>query len=246
MRNIRRRLMAENAARRIWMDTPIRFEDEHAKALCVGLCDSDGDGEVTPRDMAGVRTLTESNFRSHPEAPNIVRFHEFRYFTGLTKVVWNPFFKFSSLEEITFGSAFNLCERAMTYLYINKLKRVVFLEGITSIGNFSLLGAFDKTAGVVIKIPTTVKSINTNALGNNSNLTFVFRGLVPPAITNGGYALRQKQPVYVPDMALEAYRAAPNILWFGTEVRPVSEYVGGVNNIYKKARVVILGERRAA
>ena len=79
----------------------IKFEDPNAEALCLKYFDSDNDGKITADELQRVSTLP-AEWREDALCPSIVKFHEFRYFTGLVDSTgqWNPFGKFLSLEEI--------------------------------------------------------------------------------------------------------------------------------------------------
>lgn len=77
--------------------TNIVFADGNVKVLCVQNWDSDGDGELSTEEAAGVTTLG-TVFR---ENKAIASFEELSYFTGLTAINEYAFYK-SSIQKVVF------------------------------------------------------------------------------------------------------------------------------------------------
>jgi len=79
------------------VDPPIRFEDPNVEKIC------HGHGVYTIGDAAGIETIQgwfEIDSGAGIDNPEIVKFNELRYFTGLTTIPANAFLEQEKLEEI--------------------------------------------------------------------------------------------------------------------------------------------------
>lgn len=238
MRNIRRRLMEANAARRIMMDSPIRFEDAEVKRICVanfggesGITDKRYGtvgvrgvaGELTPRQAEAVSDFGDT-LRNNPA---IVRFNEFRFFTG--------YFSGNIIKRRAFckGSV-NLSEistpptaRILSYYWLfndsvpNALTRITLNEGLESIQYIFL----DKAASLrTLVLPASLREIASGSMAfyKTGVSALVFKSAAPPVNTQPHNRL--SMDLYVPDGSVELYKATAG--YNADKVRPVSEYQG--------------------
>lgn len=74
----------------------IKFADTHVKAICVENWDTNGDGELSYDEAAGVTDLGQVFYSNK----DITSFDELRYFTGLTSISEKAF-SWSSLKTVT-------------------------------------------------------------------------------------------------------------------------------------------------
>ena len=139
----------------------IEFADEAVKAICVANWDDDRDGELSKEEAAAVTTL-DGKFTENAE---ITSFEELKYFTGLTTIGDNEFYKCTSLTNIilpptiTRINGWGLCN-------CSKLEHIDLPEGLLTIGQ----AAFNGTGLKTLFIPKNVSSIGTNITGNANSL----------------------------------------------------------------------------
>ncbi len=139
----------------------IEFADEAVKAICVANWDDDRDGELSKEEAAAVTTL-DGKFTENAE---ITSFEELKYFTGLTTIGDNEFYKCTSLTNIilpptiTRIKGWGLCN-------CSKLEHIDLPEGLLTIGQ----AAFNGTGLKTLFIPKNVSSIGTNITGNANSL----------------------------------------------------------------------------
>jgi len=138
-------------------ESNIYFADANVKALCVENWDTDGDGELSEDEAAAVTELGEV-FKGNTD---ITSFDELQYFTGLTSIGENAFDGCENLTSIvipntvtTIGVAafndtgfenFTVPGTVTTidwgaFTWNSSLKRIVFEEGVESVGNIQFYG----------------------------------------------------------------------------------------------------------
>ena len=77
-----------------------------------------------------------------------------------------------------------------------------------------------------IILPKRLTELKDNALGNTTKINFVFTSTTPPSVTgNGELGYVDESWLYVPDEAIEAYKAAPGFSTWISRIKPVSEFV---------------------
>ena len=86
-------------------------------------------------------------------------------------------------------------------------------------------GAFYYTKLTAVTIPANVTAIGNSAfqMGNNTLTEIIFLGSTPPTVGNGGLGTNLSFPIYVPDDAVEAYKAALTTNNYASRVKPISE-----------------------
>ena len=84
-------------------------------------------------------------------------------------------------------------------------------------------GAFYYTRLKSVTIPQKVTSIASAAFGVNTLTEIIFLGSTPPTVADGGLAGNLSFPIYVPDDAVEAYKAALTTNNYASRVKPISE-----------------------
>ena len=236
MRNIRRRLMITEAAHQKWLNTPIDFEDAEVKRICVENFGGESGitnkryGTVGVAGMAGELTRRQAAEVSYfgdlfRDNPAIVKFNEFRYFTG--------YFSGSIIKRQAFckGSV-NLTEittppttRVLSYYWLfqdavpNALTKVTLNEGLESIQYIFL----DKATSLrKLVLPSSLREINSGSMtyyGLKLSV-LVFKSAVPPVNTQPPN--RISVDMYVPDESVGLYKAADG--YRADKVHPMSEY----------------------
>lgn len=77
-----------------------------------------------------------------------------------------------------------------------------------------------------IILPKRLTELKDNALGNTTKINFVFTSTTPPSVTgNGELGYVDESWLYVPDEAIEAYKAAPGFNTWISRIKPASEFV---------------------
>ena len=77
-----------------------------------------------------------------------------------------------------------------------------------------------------IILPKRLTELKDNALGNTTKINFVFTSTTPPSVTgNGELGYVDESWLYVPDEAIEAYKAAPGFSDWISNIKPASEFV---------------------
>jgi len=99
------------------------------------------------------------------------------------------------------------------------------LQGNTSgyrPGTFRLMNSNLK----YIILPKRLTELKNNALGNTSKINFVFTSTTPPSVTgNGELGYVDESWLYVPDNAIEEYKAAPGFSTWISRIKPASKFV---------------------
>ena len=138
-------------------ESNIYFADANVKALCVENWDTDGDGELSKAEAAAVTDLGEV-FKKNAD---ITSFDELQYFTGLTSIGDYAFHECTSLTSVTIPEGVTsigieaFCHTDLenftvpgtvktvdwaAFAWNSSLKRVVFEEGVESVGNIQFYG----------------------------------------------------------------------------------------------------------
>ena len=175
----------------------IRFEDPEVKRICVENWDKDGDGELSMEEAAAVSSIGTIVPQLNKRSSNA--FQEFRFFTNVTII------------DVDLLSRCNLTKISLP-------------QGIREIKQYGL--AFNRLKELVI--PSSCSRVEGAVLeGNTVDCNVIFQSPVPPKFYNDfllNRYTRVKIVMYVPDEALEAYRAIPNLSHRAQFIKPLSEY----------------------
>lgn len=175
----------------------IRFEDPEVKRICVENWDKDGDGELSMEEAAAVSSIGTIVPQLNKRSSNA--FQEFRFFTNVTII------------DVDLLSRCNLTKISLP-------------QGIREIKQYGL--AFNMLKELVI--PSSCSRVEGAVLeGNTVDCNVIFQSPVPPKFYNDfllNRYTRVKIVMYVPDEALEAYRAIPNLSHRAQFIKPLSEY----------------------
>lgn len=190
------------------------------------LVDRDGDGMITEDEVINVHCLSnrpDTNSSIFSGNTAIETFHEFRFFTALSKM--NGLFTgCTALREVTFppitGHNTTVADGGM--FSQSGIRRVIIPEGYTAIGPNFCNGAQNC---VLIDLPSTMASIGNGLIwAVNDKVTIVCRAITPPALGGFGYNGYAKA-IYVPDSSVDAYKIAANWSNQSNKIYPLSQYV---------------------
>lgn len=209
---------------RVLCEVPCFADYPNASTGSLRVLDVDGDRMIIEDEVSNVQCLSNRADRNNSIFNGntvIRRFPEFKYFTGLTMINNGAFTNCTSLEEIELpvvekmgGSIFAGC---------TSLKKLIIPEGYKTIGSSILNGA---TSCKLLDIPSTVTYINQHIIwGVKDIMNIICRAIVPPTLnTSLGYNGIPKA-IYVPDISVNAYKAADVWKNYSQYIKPLSEYV---------------------
>ena len=148
----------------------IIFADKDVKKRCVGLWDTNGDGELSHEEVAAVTTIG-TVFQNNTD---IEFFNELKYFSGLTALEANAFNGCSNLCNIAIPanvatidvSSFKGCSQLMQVTF-DKNSCITIFEGSYNENGGSYNGVFaDCRALKTIRIPASVTEIKACAFNS--------------------------------------------------------------------------------
>ncbi|MBO7419372.1 MAG: leucine-rich repeat protein [Bacteroidaceae bacterium] len=144
-------------------DEIIVFGDPVVKQICVENWDTNGDGELSYKEVAAVTDIGQL-FR---ENTDIESFDEFQYFTGVTSIGEWAFANCSSLTNIMLPES---VASISDWSFVSCVSLTSFMIpiNVTSIGNHAIQNCSNLTS---IVIPKNVASIGDYAFATNRNLT---------------------------------------------------------------------------
>ena len=176
----------------------IVFEDDDVKDICVDYWDIDRDGELSYAEAEVVTSLIPPGSGDHGpfySNPDVDKFNELQYFTGLTVIDDRAFAGCANLQEITLPAgiitigeyAFGPSVDNLGYpIGCTNLHNIVLPEGVTQIGDyafcysglesiilpFSLTSigqqAFEHCPLTSVYVPASVNYINNNPFVSES------------------------------------------------------------------------------
>lgn len=153
----------------------IDFADAEVKRICVENWDNNGDGELSKAEAAAVTTLKKDNGDGtfgdpvFKENTTITSFDELQYFTGLTSVEEDAFFKCTNLTSVIVPKNVKTIEY-QAFLSCKYLS-VVLPEGLTKIGVF----AFGNCSYMKkIKLPESLERIERSAFADCFTLNALY------------------------------------------------------------------------
>ena len=191
---------------------------------------------ITPTQAAAVSSLG-TNFKGNTL---ITTFNELRYFKGLK--TW----EYQALGDCTNLTSVHLPAHMIStpnsiFRSDTRLSQVVLPPNLQTIGQWGFhscpiikidlpatltkidTGAFYRTRLVSVTIPQKVTSIASSAFDVNTLTEIIFLGSTPPTVGNNGLGSNLSFPIYVPDDAVEAYKAALTTNNYASRVKPISE-----------------------
>lgn len=155
----------------------IIFADKDVKKRCVGLWDTNGDGELSHEEVAAVTTIG-TVFQNNTD---IEFFNELKHFSGLTALEANAFSGCSNLCNIAIPanvatidvSSFKGCSQLMQVTF-DKNSCITIFEGSYNENGGSYNGVFaDCRALKTIRIPASVTEIKACAFQGCTSLSSV-------------------------------------------------------------------------
>lgn len=236
----------------------ITFADANVKALCVANWDTNKDGELSTEEAAAVTTLG-TVFR---EKTTITTFNELQFFTGLTSINSNAFYK-STIEQVTFPSTVTaIGEYAFSqsnigtelvipgtvktignhaYYNCKRLNRVILQEGVETVGWHTFSGPI-----AVLSLPTTLTYMSSMAVDPygatipQGDYFYVYTHSTIPANIDdfAFYPSFAEGHLVVPPGCIDAYKAVPGWSHFG-EYKVLGDTNGdGMVNIQDQINLV--------
>ncbi len=139
-------------------DSPIHFEDENVKTICVANWDTNSDGELSYNEAAAVTALG-TVFKNNN---SITSFNELEYFTGLTTIGSMAFRACEYLKSMTIPNNVTIID-SDAFAYCYRLATVDIPNSVTTINNGSFQYCYKITD---LFIPSSVTTIGNNAFYN--------------------------------------------------------------------------------
>lgn len=163
------------------LDMPISFADNIVKIVCVGRYDTNGDGEVSYREAAQVKSVPVPFFGNEYNKV-VTSFDEFQYFTSLTYIPIECFLC-STLRSIVLPknvetiarSCFNSCTE-LEYVKLNDGLKYIdshAFDSCTKLKSIELPSSLNTISNNVFQLTTSLESIAIPA-----SVTVVSSGLL--------------------------------------------------------------------
>lgn len=168
----------------IWMahfvpNANIDFADAVVKNICVSHWDTNGDGELSYLEAAGVRDLC-NYFNGNTE---ITSFDEFQYFIGMTTVGDSAFSGCTGLVSIELPNSLTIIDERAFYNCRALTGSLNIPNSVTTICDYAFYGLIGFTGGLTI--PNSVTTIGNYAFYGCKGFT----GNIPNSVTTiGDYA----------------------------------------------------------
>ena len=155
----------------------IVFADQSAKLVCVQKFDTNGDGELSPKEAAVVTELGGNFFGDYSLA--VRSFDELQYFINLNDISYKAFYGCNNLKGITIPYGITSIGDG-AFSHCDSLTSVTIPDSVTTIRG----GAFEDCSSLTsVTIPDSVTSIGDSAFSNCSSLTSV---TIPDSVTSIG------------------------------------------------------------
>ena len=149
----------------------IQFADAEVKRICVENWDTNADGELSEEEAAAVTDLAGVFTRN----ANITSFDELKYFTGLTTIPDNSFYKCSNLKQICIPKGVKELGTGALWL-CTSLTQIDLPDGLITINPGALAQCYS-LAG--INIPSSVETIGFEAFHGCRSLESI---MIPPLV----------------------------------------------------------------
>ncbi len=143
----------------------ITFADAKVKALCVANWDTNGDGELSKAEAAAVTDLGQV-FKNNTE---ITSFDELQYFTGLTKIYNQYFFRCTNLQRITIPNSVTIIT-ANSFYFTENLASIIVAEGNTKYDSRNNCNAIisSSTNTLIVGCKNTIIPNSVTIIGSDS------------------------------------------------------------------------------
>lgn len=149
--------------------------------------------------------------------------------SGLTKLPDNTFNDCTSLTSIFIPNT--IAEINYNFIGSTHVTSITFEESgdtpLVLIGSTSgyANGVFRMIAGQKIVFPERLSELKNSALACTSDMTYVFTSTTPPNVTGDGTLgnVLKNSKIYVPDSAVNTYKAATGFSDYANVIFPVSE-----------------------
>ena len=214
----------------------LTFEDPAVEAIALANWDTDGDGVLSKDEVKAVTSIGDL-FKRNAE---IKTFNEFKYFTNVTSIANYAFEYCSALNTINLSNIITIGNYA--FQSCAALEGDMILPNLTSLGG----SAFTKT-GISSFVAPKIKTINSSTFARCPSLalvdftdvtsigtyafeycsalkTFICRNVTPPTLANTNALTGTSCTIYVPDEAVDTYKAATNWSTYASRIKPLSEY----------------------
>ena len=201
----------------------IIFADKDVKKRCVGLWDTNGDGELSQEEAAAVTSLGTA-FKGNTL---LEFFNELKHFTGLTALDADAFYGCSNLCSITIPAnvatidvlSFKGCSHLMQVAF-DKNSCITTFEGYYKENSDSYNGVFADIPLKTIQIPASVTEIKACAFKGCSKLIDVYcAALTPPTISYNTFTnISPAARFYVPMESVDAYNTNTNWKEYASQI----------------------------
>ena len=140
--------------------------------------------------------------------------------SGVTEIDSRAFFNCYNLTSVTLPDTLIMID-SDAFCACTSIQNIILKENLTTLG----IGAFNGSGLIGITIPNTVTSIGYDCFGFCSNLTeVVMTSTIPPTLSTDVFEYTSNNlTIYVPDEAIEDYKAATNWSEYASIIKGISE-----------------------
>lgn len=202
----------------------INFEDPAVKAICVANWGNANGGSTGVAGVEGELTMEQaakvSSIGTYFKGnTSIVNLNSLRYFTGVTSLAGQSFQGCSALQYAYIPPKVTKIDQ--TFTNCSSLKKVVFPAVFNYIGYMSI-NCYG--TNVVLDF-TTLSSISNFALYHGTYIIVIRQSTTPPSFNLRNNNDSQMAKVYVPDEAVDTYKAHASWSSVASKIYPLSQYV---------------------
>lgn len=199
----------------------ITFEDSAVKAVCVGLWDTNGDGELSYAEAASLKSWPYPSPFKDASSTVYTSFNELQYFTGITAFNWAAF-RSATFTSVALPPSLTKIDEAC--FQQSAITSIVIPEGVTEI----VASAFNYCSSLAtVVVPSSVKKIGHWSFRNlASGCNFRILATEPPVFVNNTDGICEPFPgsaydIQVPAASVDAYKAADGWSAYASRIKAI-------------------------